>query len=161
VRTTIIHCDRCQARIDGPMSTLAVAGEMAEALPRIDLCGPCGRAMVEWLRAAYTPRGEPHEPPADGSHDPARRRLGEAPRPSAPIRPRLDTLLCSCQAHHDQAAWDDQFTGAFPADCCQLCGEPSDQLDPVHELCPECLDRAEFATLAGVNERAGLGYRVF
>ena len=60
-----------------------------------------------------------------------------------------------------QARWDDQFTNAYPAGCCQLCGEPSDQLDPVHELCPECLDRAEFATIAGVNERAGLGYRVF
>jgi hypothetical protein len=61
----------------------------------------------------------------------------------------------------EQARWDDRFTGAFPAGCCQLCGEPSDQLDPVHELCPECLDRAEFATLAGANERAGLGTRVF
>jgi hypothetical protein len=60
-----------------------------------------------------------------------------------------------------QARWDDQFTNAYPAGCCQLCGEPSDQLDPVHELCPECLDRAEFATIASVNERAGLGYRVF
>ncbi len=60
-----------------------------------------------------------------------------------------------------QARWDDQFNHTVPAGCCQLCGEPSDQLDPVHELCPECLDRAEFATLAGVNERAGLGYRVF
>src|SRR6516165_4392282 len=61
----------------------------------------------------------------------------------------------------EQARWDSQFDGAFPPGCCQLCGEPSDQLDPVHELCPECLDRAEFATIAGVNERAGLGYRVF
>jgi hypothetical protein len=60
-----------------------------------------------------------------------------------------------------QAQWDDQFTGAFPAGCCQLCGESSDQLDPVHELCPECLDRAEYATLAAANERVGLGYRVF
>ena len=60
-----------------------------------------------------------------------------------------------------QARWDDQFTNAFPAALCQMCGEPSDQLDPVHELCPECLDRAEFATIDGQNERAGLGYRVF
>ncbi len=61
----------------------------------------------------------------------------------------------------EQARWDDQFNRTFPAGLCQLCGEPSNQLDPVHELCPECLDRAEFATLAGQNERAGLGYRVF
>jgi hypothetical protein len=65
------------------------------------------------------------------------------------------------EARAEQARWDDQFAGAFPAGCCQLCGEPSKQLDPVHELCPECLDRAEYATLAGQNERAGLGYRVF
>ena len=90
-----------------------------------------------------------------------------------PFVPDLDDLSWAAQAFGDaeadrqleeqalQAAWDDQFTGAFPAGCCQLCGEPSDQLDPVHELCPECLDRAEFATIAGVNERAGLGYRVF
>jgi hypothetical protein len=90
-----------------------------------------------------------------------------------PFVPDLDDLAWAAQAFGDaesdreletraqQAAWDDQFAGAFPADCCQLCGEPSDQLDPVHELCPECLDRAEFATLAGQNERAGLGYRVF
>jgi hypothetical protein len=65
------------------------------------------------------------------------------------------------EARAEQARWDDQFNRTFPAGCCQLCGEPSDQLDPVHELCPECLDRAEYATLAGQNERAGLGYRVF
>ena len=65
------------------------------------------------------------------------------------------------EARAQQAAWDDQFTGAYPAGCCQLCGEPSNQLDPVHELCPGCLDRAEFATIAGQNERAGLGYRIF
>jgi hypothetical protein len=94
---------------------------------------------------------------------------GIAPRPF----PDLDDLAWAAQAFGDaeadrqleeqalQARWDDQFTNAFPAGCCQLCGEPSDQLDPVHELCPECLDRAEFATIAGQNERAGLGYRVF
>ena len=90
-----------------------------------------------------------------------------------PFVPDLDDLAWAAQAFGDaeadrelearaqQAAWDDQFTNAYPAGCCQLCGEPSDQLDPVHELCPECLDRAEFATIAGQNERAGLGYRVF
>ena len=60
-----------------------------------------------------------------------------------------------------QARWDDQFTGAFPAGCCQLCGEPSDQLDPVHELCPECLTAAEDATIACQNRNAMGQYRVF
>jgi len=90
-----------------------------------------------------------------------------------PFVPDLDDLAWAAQAFGDaeadreleeraeQSRWDDQFTNAFPAGCCQLCGEPSDQLDPVHELCPECLDRAEFATIAGQNDRAGLGYRVF
>jgi hypothetical protein len=58
-----------------------------------------------------------------------------------------------------QAAWDDQFR--FPAGLCEMCGEPSDWLDPTHKLCGECLALAEHATLASVNERAGLGYRVF
>jgi hypothetical protein len=58
-----------------------------------------------------------------------------------------------------QAQWDDLFR--FPAGICEMCGEPSDWLDSTHKLCGECLDRAEYATLAGVNERAGLGYRVF
>ena len=90
-----------------------------------------------------------------------------------PFIPDLDDLAWAAQAFGDaeadrqleeqalQAAWDDQFTGAFPVGCCQLCGEPSNQLDPVHELCPECLTAAENATIASVNERAGLGYRVF
>ena len=60
-----------------------------------------------------------------------------------------------------QARWDDQFAGAFPAGCCQLCGEPSDQLDPVHELCPECLTAAEDATIACQNKSAMGQYRVF
>ena len=60
-----------------------------------------------------------------------------------------------------QARWDDQFTNAFPAGCCQLCGEPSDQLDPVHELCPECLTAAENATIACQNRTAMGQYRVF
>ena len=59
----------------------------------------------------------------------------------------------------EQARWDDQFR--FPAGVCEACGKPSDWLDPVHKLCGECLALAEHATLASVNERAGLGYRVF
>jgi hypothetical protein len=90
-----------------------------------------------------------------------------------PFVPDLDDLAWAAQAFGDaeadrqleeayqQARWDAQFDGAFPAGCCQSCGESSDQLDRVHQLCPECLDRAEFATIAGQNERAGLGYRVF
>jgi hypothetical protein len=90
-----------------------------------------------------------------------------------PFVPDLEDLARAAQAFGDaeadreleeralQAAWDDQFANAFPAGCCQICGEPSDELDPVHQLCPVCLDEAEFATIAGQNERAGLGYRVF
>jgi hypothetical protein len=81
VRVVHVSCDRCGAAIDGSMSALITAGELAGSLPRIDLCEPCGRALVEWLRAACTPHGEPHEPPAEGSHGPARRRTGEASRP--------------------------------------------------------------------------------
>ena len=59
----------------------------------------------------------------------------------------------------EQDRWDDQFR--FPAGISEMCGEPSDWLDPTQKLCGECLALAENATLAGVNERAGLGYRVF
>ena len=87
--------------------------------------------------------------------------------------PDLDDLAWAAQAFGDaeadrqleeqalQARWDDQFTGAYPAGCCQLCGEPSDQLDPVHELCPECLTAAENATIACQNRNAMGQYRVF
>ena len=90
-----------------------------------------------------------------------------------PFVPDLDDLAWAAQAFGDaeadrgleeqaeQARWDDQFTNAFPAGCCQLCGEPSDQLDPVHELCPECLTAAENATIAGQNRNAMGQYRVF
>jgi len=57
-----------------------------------------------------------------------------------------------------KAQWDDQYR--FPARICEMSGEPSDWLDPTHKLCSGCLDRAENATLASVNDRAGLGYRV-
>jgi hypothetical protein len=60
-----------------------------------------------------------------------------------------------------EAEWLDRFNASIAAGRCVDCGAPSDQLDRVHGLCPECLDRAEYATLASVNERAGLGYRVF
>ena len=90
-----------------------------------------------------------------------------------PFVPDLDDLAWAAQAFGDaeadrqleeqalQARWDDQFTNAFPADCCQLCGEPSNQLDPVHELCPECLTAAENATIACQNRNAMGQYRVF
>src|SRR5262249_44033060 len=90
-----------------------------------------------------------------------------------PFVPDLDDLAWAAQALGDpeadrlleeqaeQAQWDDQFTNAFPAGCCQLCGEPSDQLDPVHELCPECLTAAENATIACQNRTTMGQYRVF
>jgi hypothetical protein len=58
-----------------------------------------------------------------------------------------------------QAEWDAQFR--FPAGLCELCGEPSDWLDPVHKLCGECLTAAENATIAGQNRSAMGQYRVF
>jgi hypothetical protein len=58
-----------------------------------------------------------------------------------------------------QAEWDSQFR--FPAGLCELCGEPSDWLDPMHKLCSECMTAAETASTAAANQRAGLGYRVF
>ena len=60
-----------------------------------------------------------------------------------------------------QAAWDDQFNATIPAPgFCQLCGDRCDDLT-FQGLCDRCDDLACEATVAGQNERAGLGYRVF
>jgi hypothetical protein len=83
MRVVTISCDRCGARIDGPMSTLAVSGTLADTVERIDVCEPCGRALAEFIRTVHTPRGEALAPEADGSHGPARQRPGEAHRPPA------------------------------------------------------------------------------
>ena len=98
---------------------------------------------------------------------------GIRPEPRRTFVPDLDDLAWAAQAFGDaesdrrpeeqaeQARWDDQFTNAYPAGCCQMCGEPSDQLDPIHELCPECLTAAENATIACQNRNAMGQYRVF
>jgi hypothetical protein len=90
-----------------------------------------------------------------------------------PFVPDLDDLAWAAQAFGDaeadreleeralQAAWDDQFNGTFPKGLCQMCGEPSDWLDPVHKLCDECLTAAENATIACQNRNAMGQYRVF
>jgi hypothetical protein len=58
-----------------------------------------------------------------------------------------------------QAQWDDQFR--FPAGICEMCGQPSDWLDPTHKLCGDCLTAAENATIACQNRTAMGQYRVF
>jgi hypothetical protein len=58
-----------------------------------------------------------------------------------------------------QAQWDDQFR--LPAGLCEMCGEPSDWLDPVHKLCSDCLTAAENATIACMDRNAMGQYRVF
>ncbi len=60
-----------------------------------------------------------------------------------------------------QARWDAQFDGTFPAGLCEMCGEPSDWLDPTHKLCGECLTAAENSTIAIQNRFAMGQYRVF
>jgi hypothetical protein len=93
-----------------------------------------------------------------------------------PFVPDIDDLDWAAQAFADaetdrenrhleeqalQAAWDDQFTNAFPPGHCQMCGEPSDWLDPTHKLCGECLTDAENATITCQNRNAMGQYRVF
>jgi hypothetical protein len=58
-----------------------------------------------------------------------------------------------------EAEWNDQFR--LPAGICELCGKPSDWLDPTHKLCDECLTAAENATIACQNRNAMGQYRVF
>jgi hypothetical protein len=58
-----------------------------------------------------------------------------------------------------QAEWDSQFR--FPAGICEMCGEPSDWLDPVHKLCDRCDLAATDASIACMNKAAMGQYRVF
>jgi hypothetical protein len=81
MRVVTVSCDRCGTVITGAMSTLAVTGELAGTIERVDVCEPCGRSLLDFIRAAHTPRGEALAPSADGSHDPARRRDSGAYRP--------------------------------------------------------------------------------
>jgi hypothetical protein len=46
-----ITCDRCGSTITGAMSTMVVAGELADTVERIDLCQPCSTRLMEWLRS--------------------------------------------------------------------------------------------------------------
>jgi hypothetical protein len=55
MRVVTMTCDRCGARIGGPMSTLAVSGTLADTIERIDLCGPYSARLLEWLRALSAP----------------------------------------------------------------------------------------------------------
>ena len=102
---------------------------------------------------------------------------GIARQPFVPSQADLDWAACffgeleAARLHDEEnrelerrageAEWLDRFNDSIAAGRCVDCGAPSDQLDRVHGLCPPCLDSAEFATIAGQNERAGLGYRVF
>ena len=65
------------------------------------------------------------------------------------------------EERYQQARWDAQFDGSLPAGLCELCGEPSDWLDPIYKLCGDCLTAAENATIAGQNKAAMGQYRVF
>jgi transposase len=44
-------CNRCGCTIEGQGSLLTPSGELCATLDRIDLCEPCGLALVGWLRS--------------------------------------------------------------------------------------------------------------
>ncbi len=58
MRVTTVTCDRCKQVIETDMSlvTLDAAGQLARMVEKADLCGPCGMALLEWLRSS--PSGE-------------------------------------------------------------------------------------------------------
>jgi hypothetical protein len=56
--TTIVHCDRCAAKIDQGRARLVLEGgwaprpwptDSASGRPAIGLCGPCLDALAEWM----------------------------------------------------------------------------------------------------------------
>ena len=57
MRVTRVTCDRCKRLIDTEMSMLVIEsrGQMAKVIDKADLCGPCGQALLEWLRDTPEP----------------------------------------------------------------------------------------------------------
>lgn len=50
MRTVIIDCDRCKARISEGRSVIRLEGDSGELRDmRIDLCASCSEALREWL----------------------------------------------------------------------------------------------------------------
>ncbi len=58
MRVTTVTCERCKQVIESDKSLviLDAAGQLARMIEKADLCGPCGMALLEWLRSK--PSGE-------------------------------------------------------------------------------------------------------
>ena len=51
MRDVTITCDKCKNVILGDMSVIDTHGQVGAMLPSsVDLCGPCGQALADWLR---------------------------------------------------------------------------------------------------------------
>ncbi|MHB1562027.1 MAG: hypothetical protein ACYC61_31650 [Isosphaeraceae bacterium] len=74
MRITNIVCDRCRRPVGDGGSLIRAAGAIRELLGELDLCGPCGRELIAWLRGAAMPADDrgpaassssPRETPSD------------------------------------------------------------------------------------------------
>jgi hypothetical protein len=50
VRITTVTCDRCRRVIEADMAVIQGQGTLKDVLGSADLCGPCARELLEWLR---------------------------------------------------------------------------------------------------------------
>ena len=65
MRTTTVTCDRCQCAIPADLATIQCLGVLKDTPDQADLCGPCARELLDWLRRGPAPESTPHCEPDD------------------------------------------------------------------------------------------------
>ena len=63
MRTTTVTCDRCRCAIQDDLATLQCLGVLKDTPGQADLCGPCARELLDWLRRGPAPGATPHIKP--------------------------------------------------------------------------------------------------
>jgi hypothetical protein len=105
-----------------------------------------GSGLIRWV-----PPSTAYEP-SDAERSEAARLFDELERAAC---------LRELEERAEQARYDDRFNGSLPVGLCDWCSEPADWLDPVHQLCGDCMTAAENATIACSNWVATRQRRVF
>jgi hypothetical protein len=52
VRITTVACDRCRRVVESDMAVIKCLGILEAPVGRADLCDPCARELLDWLRSA-------------------------------------------------------------------------------------------------------------
>jgi hypothetical protein len=56
---TTVTCDRCRHAIQANLTTVQFLGVFKNTMDQIDLCGPCARELLDWLRSGPVPGATP------------------------------------------------------------------------------------------------------